>query len=283
MSLKILQPAIIYFLFFLLSTSCISKKENSVVFEFSNDLERIWVGPDFWANRLQDWQINDGKLVCTTSSNNRNIQLLTYHLDTTSISFKIRTTLGFTGKAREKSGWIGIRFATKGIFNDYRDDAIYGNGIDVGITTNNTFFIGESNVAFEYDSNEQGYILELEGNEIEDDFIIRGSILDTNSLKVLASISLDTYNAEDIFGNIGFVSSFQDEISFNNDTSAWFFDISLDGDKIVSQPDHSYGPVLFTQYTLSKETLKLSAQFPPVSSSDNKIATFEIYDSTRHE
>lgn len=283
MDLKFRIPIIIYFLIFLLGTSCISKKEKSTVFEFSNDLDRIWIGPDFWANRIQDWQINDGKLICTTSANNRNLQLITYHLDSTSNYFKIRSSLGFTDATREKSGWIGIRFAGKGEFKDYRDDAIYGKGIDVGITTDNTFFIGDLNVPFQYKSNEEGYILELEGKENEDKFIVTGSLLNGNSQDKLASFTFDSLQAENIFGNIGFISSFVEEISFNNDASAWFSDISLIGDKIVHQPDHAYGPILFTQYTLSKETLKLSAQFPPVSTSDNEFATLEIYDSTRQE
>ena len=26
--------------------------------------DRVWIGPDFWANRLQDWRVNDGRVEC---------------------------------------------------------------------------------------------------------------------------------------------------------------------------------------------------------------------------
>ena len=41
---------------------------------------RIWLGADYWANRIQDWQIDDGKIKCVASNWNRNISLLTYRM-----------------------------------------------------------------------------------------------------------------------------------------------------------------------------------------------------------
>ena len=32
--------------------------------DFENTPDRIWVGPEYWANRLQDWRIHDGWLEC---------------------------------------------------------------------------------------------------------------------------------------------------------------------------------------------------------------------------
>ena len=34
---------------------------------------RTWVGPQYWANRLQDWQIEDGRLECLEASANKPI------------------------------------------------------------------------------------------------------------------------------------------------------------------------------------------------------------------
>lgn len=36
-----------------------------------------WVGPEYWANRMQDWIIENGKVVCVVSGENRNLNLLT--------------------------------------------------------------------------------------------------------------------------------------------------------------------------------------------------------------
>ena len=30
--------------------------------QWPESLERIWIGPEYWANRLQDWRISQGGL-----------------------------------------------------------------------------------------------------------------------------------------------------------------------------------------------------------------------------
>ena len=44
----------------------------------------------------------------------------------------------------------------------------------------------------------------------------------------------------------------------------WLRDWMVSGSKVDGYPDRMYGPVLFTLYTVSRGTLKLSAQFPPL-------------------
>lgn len=43
-------------------------------------LQRIWVGPEYWANRLQDWRVTEGRLECIMPGTNRNVHLLTRDL-----------------------------------------------------------------------------------------------------------------------------------------------------------------------------------------------------------
>jgi len=42
--------------------------------------DRTWVGPDCWANRLQDWRVANGRLECVEGAGNkpmRTVHLLT--------------------------------------------------------------------------------------------------------------------------------------------------------------------------------------------------------------
>src|SRR5690606_6610280 len=39
-----------------------------------------WIGPGYWGNRLQDWEIRDGKATCVVSDNNRSLHSLTHQL-----------------------------------------------------------------------------------------------------------------------------------------------------------------------------------------------------------
>lgn len=44
----------------------------------------------------------------------------------------------------------------------------------------------------------------------------------------------------------------------------WFQDWTVAGSKVDEHDERAYGPILFTLYTVSRGTLKLSAQFPPL-------------------
>src|SRR5688572_14196526 len=42
--------------------------------------DRAWLGAEYWANPLQDWRINQGRIECTNAAANRNVHLLTRQL-----------------------------------------------------------------------------------------------------------------------------------------------------------------------------------------------------------
>lgn len=35
---------------------------------WAQGLERVWVGPEYYANRLQDWRVRNGRLECIEAS-----------------------------------------------------------------------------------------------------------------------------------------------------------------------------------------------------------------------
>ena len=45
------------------------------------------------------------------------------------------------------SAWVGFRLAARGRFGDYRDDAVYGKGIEAGLRADGSLFIGDSSNA----------------------------------------------------------------------------------------------------------------------------------------
>src|SRR5207248_7395252 len=50
----------------------------------------------------------------------------------------------------------------------------------------------------------------------------------------------------------------------------WFSDWKLSGSRVEAQDDRAFGPILFSQYTLSGGTLKLTAQMPPLGADDSQ-------------
>ncbi len=47
---------------------------------WGQDLDRVWLGQDFWANPLQDWRVAGGRIECVNAAADRNVHLLTRQL-----------------------------------------------------------------------------------------------------------------------------------------------------------------------------------------------------------
>ena len=76
-------------------------------------VSRVWIGPDFWANRLQDWRIRLGRLECTQSETRmpmRTAHLLTAELTRGAGDFNVRVRLGMLEKGHQADGesWSGF-------------------------------------------------------------------------------------------------------------------------------------------------------------------------------
>ena len=121
------------------------QKEQVFASNFSSTEARTWIGPEYWSNPLQDWQIVNGTLECLVSNKNRNVHLLTKKLDTIVGDLKMRVNLQLFNldSAEQDHNWVGFGIGSSGNFNDYRDDAVFGKGLNVGLTTNGHLFIEE--------------------------------------------------------------------------------------------------------------------------------------------
>ncbi|MCK4699006.1 MAG: hypothetical protein KAT38_01680, partial [Bacteroidales bacterium] len=162
------------------SSSCLKKSEplNEFNHHWPDNINRTWLGQDFWANRLQDWEINDGRINCFVSDWNRSVNLLTCRLSENDGDFSVSVATGLLNPESEPSdnNWIGMRIGAKGEFDDYRDDAIYGKGLNLGVTTKGDLFIGEPNVKHNGNAKalkphlEKGIILKVTGKQNENSY-----------------------------------------------------------------------------------------------------------------
>ena len=112
----------------------------------SREPSRPWIGPDFWSNPLQDWQFRDGRMECILSGGDRHVYLLTREISSRTGVVSLRIKLGrLEGENGPLTpGFAGIRFGIKGKFNDYRDSAIYGVGMNAGVLADGRLFLGDS-------------------------------------------------------------------------------------------------------------------------------------------
>ena len=74
---------------------------------------RTWVGPEYFANRLQDWRIAGGRVECIEAEPNlplRTLHLLTHTLGSIDGSFEVRVLTGPVDAVRSSSTdtWVGF-------------------------------------------------------------------------------------------------------------------------------------------------------------------------------
>jgi len=277
-----------FFTLLLCVASCKSSSDKlRFTSKWNSPEPRIWIGPDYWANPLQDWQVCQGRLSCIKAGPGRTVHLLTMDLENKTGNFETTVTLGLPAETANKAGkgWAGFIIGANGEFDDYRSAAVYGKGINAGITTNGIIFIGstpagpvpEEGKTDEDLISEDGVTLRLVAEqEAEGNYKISLALIGTGSGRVLSEIT-SSEMSDELFGNIALASDLEDSKgSLKGMQGFWFKEWSASGNKLGRHAERAFGPVLFTMYTLSKNTLKLTAQISPLAANDSKRAVLEI-------
>jgi alkaline phosphatase D len=226
---------------------------------FDRAPDRPWPGPEYWANPLQDWRISGGALECTKTGPARSLILLTRELSDRTAPFSTSIAIAPWRPQADKasSAWLGFRIAARGRFGDYRDDAVYGKGIEAGMRADGSLFIGESSHAAVGDVSTISE-LRIELTTESDGWQLRLGALDSKGIERAATYQRGP-DPRDLRGAIGIVCS---EAPCR--IAAW----QAAGPKLDAHDERAFGPILFTQYTLSRNVLKLTAQMAPVGPSE---------------
>jgi alkaline phosphatase D len=245
---------------------------------------QTWLGSQYWANRLQDWRLRDGRIECTTAGGDRNVALLTHELSSRAQPFETRVKLGYLEHPRAgEPGYAGFRIGMRGPFDDHRDTAIYGIGLDAGLTNDGRLFLGSlehASAAFRRPAGElelvlsgepraSGYRITLAANdgsgrqiaqvarEVPADWVSGGLALVCSS----GSIEPTPDPSHNTITMSGINRKGRDN---KGSLRCWFRDWKVVGSKIDEHADRAWGPILFSMYTLSRGILKMTAQMAPV-------------------
>lgn len=249
--------------------------------EWPKRVESTWIGPDYWANRLQDWRVAKGRLECIFIGPNRNVNILTRQLSARKGNLNMSVRLGIPGGGYGSSpgAWVGFRIGIKGEFNDYRDSAVHGTGLDMGVTASGKLFIGKisSTVSTSLQPYlEKGFELRTAVRLTGDTYSIELTAFAADSGRELFRVKRRKLPPGKLVGNLALVSHFPGATSFNKNTSAWFSDWRISGSKVDIREEQAFGPVLWSQYTLSKGLLKMTAQMPPLGKRYSQEVKLEV-------
>ncbi len=275
--LKLIGHFIVVILLVSQTTSCVdSKKSEGFKSNFSTT-SREWIGSSYWANPLQDWKVENGELVCLVSKPNRNVHLLTHRVDSTTGNFSTKVKLQFLNfsVSENNENWVGFSLGSKGVFNDYRDNAVFGKGLNLGVSTNGNLFIktlvdDKENLSVKPFLKSE-LLLEAQAKVYSEGlYTITLTLTDLEENKVISTLKEEGVKLNALVGDVVLVSNY---IGAKNSksTSVHFRDWELLGDKLESCETCSFGPILFSQYTLSKKVLKLTAQLAPVNLNDETV------------
>ena len=265
---------------------------------WKNCPDRVWVGPEYWSNPLQDWRLADGRVECTNAAADRNVHLMTRALGDRAGDFSLKVMVSRAGGAPlgRGQGSFGFRIGINGPVPDYRSGLIYGRGLDAGVTAEGGIFIGAladakaGTVKLDVAEAE----LRLDGAPSSDGYILNLVVADKQG-QVLGTLS-KTMPADRCAGGIALVNNFGTAAGGGAATKAGkaggkkaagaanpgglgmfaFADWRVAGAKFVAHAERAFGPLLFSQYTLSGGVMKMSAQLPPIGAQDSKTVRLQF-------
>jgi len=273
------------------------------------EIERAWVGPEYWANRLQDWRISGGCLECIESRAGkplRTVHLLTHRLGSGPGDLDMSVITGLIAGDAETGSDAAVGFligAGNGL--DYRAAALVhhspgpGGGLFAGVDAEGRLFIGDfaDPVTVVVGGNQRLHPRELARGErktgVPERIRLHVSAVQNNgtySLTVdaghpgtgqaLDSVTIDSIEPSRMVGNLVLVSHPGAGVTTGR---FWFRDWHVSGSKLKQYEDCNCGPILSTQYTLHNGILKLTAQMMPLGRADNQEAALEIFRKDRWE
>lgn len=285
----LLLIAFVCFSFLLLSSF---RKDNTFSYSWENTADRTWAGEFFWANRLQDWQVKNGRMESVVKRKGlplRTVHILPLRIAETngSIHIEVHTGIVEIEGSITGDGLTGILIGAGGGALDYRAASLIHHTstenarILAGITLNGQLHIGKNAALPEKKDSlincsttikECKLIIDITPSSNESYRLKLEAYNQTTNSKI-GEISLENVPANMMQGNIALVSHSGLGIVPAN---FWFKSIAASGSKLLVDKSKTFGPIAFSMYTLSNKILKLSAQMMPMGLTESNLVELQL-------
>ena len=243
----------------LLRPSGIRGQEIGFASQWQSWPDMRWAGPEYWGNRLQDWGVEGGIVTCRVRGPNRTLHCLTHQVASPSFVTEVHCDLRALAEGgAEALG--GFRVGVKGRFDDPRSAAVHGTGVDVGIGGDGRIRIGETRSPRGIDPS-QPVRLRLEVTWREGRAQTTLTVFSAENGATLAQLDDGRLGFEDVVGNVALLSHAPDQGARDG---AAFSHWTISGDGVQADLTRTFGPIMFAQYTIHGDVLKLTAQLAPV-------------------
>lgn len=288
--------ALIYFgiVLILISSLFCSTSHSKFRSSWPENTTRFWIGPEYWSNRLQDWQLNAGRLECIDGTKPlRTVHLITHSLLAKAGELEMSVRMGsLSDDAKlDENAWSGFLIGAGSEDLDYRARAIIhrSTGENGGLVA---ALDGKGQIIF-YDnadslkpmpvasrkgepigrSTNEDLELKLIMKPLNENYTMTLSINDHKSGSLLSEATIEKFESSRLTGNIALVANGgADETG----ASFWFRDWKVSGSKLAINKKHQFGLILCALHTLSNRVLKMTVQMPPIAKSDPQTVQLQI-------
>ena len=269
-----------------------SGESSSFQSQWPEDVERPWIGADYWSNPLQDWRVRAGRLENFRPGGDRNVFLLTREVGgrTGRLSMQVRLGRLEEDEGPLEEGWAGFRVGIRGSFSDYRDSAVRGLGLNCGVAADGRVFIGSLTDAAPVAPGafEGEMVVSLSAEPVDGRYEVELSVKTATGVQDVAR----TVDSRWLEGGVALVSSsgtvpdsppgeqairetgwsLKPGTRRGGTLRLWFDDWEVSGSKLEAHPERSFGPIMFAMHTLSRGVLKLNAMIAPVGNGPREAA-----------
>jgi alkaline phosphatase D len=260
------------------------------------NVTRTWIGPGYWTNPLMNWQLSDGRIECTHGGLVNEVHALTHQLVAGDGDFQMRARVGLMDRTvitDEVVVFSGFKFGAVGHRNDYRSNIYYDieSGFaeelmqeppfQAGIASDGRLVINSMYSEPVLSSEDlKGCQLNLEVSHVGKVTKIRLTVNRANG----ETVNLESQVERDsLVGNVALACHplvrkprKRHDHSDPDHATFWFADWFVSGNKFQANPEQTYGPILWTQYTLQNKVLKLMAFFVPMEAGASQVAKLQV-------
>jgi hypothetical protein len=241
-----------------------------------------WAGPEYWGNRLQDWIVRDGRVVCRTRGPNRTLHCLTHTVQggtfTTRVHLRrpeLQPGRTSDAAAAPDASRFGVRFGVSGRFPGVRSAAVHGEGVDAGVDRSGVLHLGDVRSSGRV-SGEGPVLLVLRSTESGGMAQVVLEARSDDGETVLAHVEA-SHRLDRVLGNVALLSHMEpDSGDSGAGDAATFADWTIEGADVVEDAAQAFGPIMFAQYTLHRGTLKLTAQLAPMDGIDGVEVALDV-------
>ena len=291
----------------LLVSGCTSPSTTNVTSDLPDDLERVWIGSDFYANRLMDWRYANGRIECIegrSAKPMRTLHLLTHYLGAEGgeLSMSVQTGALSPTDSAHSNTWSGFLLGAGGPDVDWRISSLVHHwpaedgGLIVGIDGHGQIMV-RSNTNADAPKGPRANIpveawpliepetstgnlpagdpakLSIHASQTGSNYELFVTASDPVTEEVLAEAQYIGLPDDYFEGNVALVSHNSPRMEGEG---YWFDDWTIGGSKFLYDDARAFGPILAALYTVSDGTLKMTAQMPPIGENDTPMVGLEL-------